>query len=100
MGLHPRQRVRPLPPVDPVTAVVELDGQDGHLGVGRFRDMRRNNRFAAGGLTTFRYGTCVVHHPCAVAGQIWAVVIARGYAEPLLRCQRCTNAPLSDLIDG
>ena len=53
----------------------------------------------SGGLNEF--GTFdVVHHPCAVAGQIWAVVSARGYAEALLRCQRCANAPLSDLIGG
>ena len=86
---------------DAFELLVELDGRDGHVGDGRFRDMRRDNRFAAGGLTTFRYGTFdVVHHPCAVAGQIWAVVSARGYTEPLLRCQRCAHAPLSDLIAG
>jgi len=86
---------------DAFALLVELDGQDGHVGTGRFRDMRRDNRFAAGHLTTFRYGFCdVADHPCAVAGQIWAVLSARGYPEPLLRCQLCVNAPLSELIGG
>ena len=86
---------------DAFALLVELDGRDGHVGVGRFRDMRRDNRFAAGNLTTFRYGFFdVAHHPCAVAGQLWAVLSARGYSEPLLRCNRCADAPLSDLIGG
>ena len=40
---------------DEYLLLVELDGRDGHEGVGRFRDMRRDNRFAASGFTTLRF---------------------------------------------
>jgi very-short-patch-repair endonuclease len=86
---------------DEYRLLVELDGRDGHEGVGRFRDMRRDNRFAAGGLTTFRYGFfALVDHPCAVAGQVWAILAERGRPEPFRHCPRCLNTPLAELIRG
>lgn len=86
---------------DAYALLAELDGRDGHEGVGRFRDMRRDNRFAAGGLVTLRYGFYdVVHHPCAVAGQVWAVLADRGYPDAFERCSRCLNTPLTELIQG
>lgn len=86
---------------DEYQLLVELDGRDGHAGVGRFRDMRRDNRFAVRGLLTLRFGFYdVVHHPCAVAGQVWAVLADRGYGEPLRRCPRCLHTPLTDLVRG
>jgi hypothetical protein len=36
--------------------LVELDGRLGHTGMGRFRDMRRDNAATTDGLATLRYG--------------------------------------------
>ena len=48
--------------------LIELDGRLGHEGVGRFRDMRRDNRATIDGLATLRYGFGDVHGiPCEVA---------------------------------
>ena len=86
---------------DSYRLLVELDGRDGHEGAGRFRDMRRDNRFAAGGFSTLRFGFFdVVDHPCAVAGQVWAVLAERGHSKSFSHCSRCSNAPLSDLVRG
>ena len=79
---------------DEYQLLVELDGRDGHEGTGRFRDMRRDNRFAVGGLTTLRFGFYdVVHHPCAAAGQIWSVLAARGRSEPFHHCTAMPQRP-------
>lgn len=81
--------------------LVELDGQDGHQGVGRFRDMRRDNRFAVRGLTTLRFGFYdIVDHPCGVAAQVWAVLVDRGYPEPFQHCPSCLHTPLTELVRG
>jgi very-short-patch-repair endonuclease len=86
---------------DEYRLLVELDGRDGHEGIGRFRDMRRDNRFVTGGFTTFRFGFFdVLDHPCAVAGQVWAVLAERGRSETFRHCSRCLNAPLSELVRG
>ena len=38
------------------TTIVELDGRLGHEGMGRFRDMRRDNAALVRGQATLRYG--------------------------------------------
>ena len=80
---------------------VELDGRDGHQGTGRFRDMRRDNRFAARRHTTLRFGFFdVVNRPCAVAGLVWSVLVDRGCPEPFRHCSRCRNVPLTEFVLG
>lgn len=86
---------------DGYSLLVELDGRDGHEGTGRFRDMRRDNRFAARHHTTLRFGFFdIVHHPCAVAGQVWSVLADHGLLEPFQHCPRCLHLPLSELVRG
>ena len=86
---------------DEYRILVELDGQDGHAGTGRFRDMRRDNRFAARHHTTLRFGFFdVVNHPCAVAGLVWSVLADRGRLDPFRHCPRCRQVPLSELVLG
>ena len=73
--------------------VVELDGQIGHLGTGRFRDMRRDNYAVVQGEVTLRYGWPDVNDiPCPVAFQIADVMIQRGWTDLPTRCDRCVNA--------
>jgi very-short-patch-repair endonuclease len=91
-----RQGLRYLSDViyDGYQLLVELDGRDGHEGAGRFRDMHRDNRFAAVGWVTFRYGWFdVVHNPCGVARQVATMLGSRGWAGPLRRCRRCKLMP-------
>lgn len=81
--------------------LVELDGRDAHQGTARFRDMRRDNRFAARDHVTLRYGFYdLTHHPCAVAGQVWSVLAERGWPDPFTHCSRCLDMPLSELVRG
>jgi Transcriptional regulator, AbiEi antitoxin len=70
--------------------LVELDGRDGHLGVGRFRDMERDNRFVLRHYVTLRYGWFdVLEKPCQVASQVAAALVDRGWESSLRRCPRC-----------
>jgi very-short-patch-repair endonuclease len=70
--------------------LVELDGRDGHLGVGRFRDMNRDNRFVLRQYLTLRYGWFdVLQKPCEVASQVAAALVDRGWERSLRRCHRC-----------
>jgi hypothetical protein len=79
--------------------LVELDGRAGHDGVGRFRDMRRDNRFAARDWLTLRYGWFdVVNRPCVVAFEVASVLVRRGWTGLPSRCPRCVNALDSDLV--
>ena len=72
--------------------VVELDGRLGHEGAGRFRDMWRDNVTALGGEVTLRYGSYdVAGRPCAVAGQVAAVLQQRGWDGWCARCPRCPD---------
>ena len=81
--------------------LVELDGRDAHQGTARFRDMRRDNRFAARYHVTLRYGFYdLTHHPCAVAGQVWSVLAERGWPDVFTHCRRCRNTPLTELVQG
>lgn len=79
--------------------VVELDGRLGHQGLGRFRDMRRDNEATLQGEVTLRYGTAdVAGSPCAVARQVAAVVTARGWDGLLRRCPRCVGVPVEETV--
>ena len=80
--------------------LVELDGRTGHEGLGRFRDMNRDNQFAVIEWITLRYGWYdVVHRPCLVALQIAAALVARGWDGLPTRCRRCVNATDLDLCE-
>ncbi|GAA1830680.1 type IV toxin-antitoxin system AbiEi family antitoxin domain-containing protein [Microlunatus capsulatus] len=60
--------------------VVELDGRLGHEGVGRFRDMVRDNRTLLAGEVTLRFGAVDVYEQrCLVARQVAAVLQQRGW---------------------
>jgi very-short-patch-repair endonuclease len=70
--------------------LVELDGRLGHDGLGRFRDMRRDNVATTDGLATLRYGHRDVYgEPCAVAWQVADNLTLRGWTGLLTRCPRC-----------
>jgi hypothetical protein len=74
--------------------LVELDGQDGHVGTGRFRDMHRDNLHALGGELTLRFGWFdVISRPCGVAYQVFTVLSRRGYQDPFVRCGNCIGVP-------
>jgi hypothetical protein len=73
--------------------LIELDGRLGHEGVGRFRDMRRDNRATTDGLATLRYGFGDVHGiPCDVAIQVAAILTIRGWDGVAQRCHNCRRA--------
>lgn len=73
--------------------IVELDGRLGHDGLGRFRDMRRDNLAILMGQLTLRYGWFdVVDRPCQVAWEVAAVLAARGWTAVPSRCHRCRHA--------
>ena len=66
---------------------VELDGLEAHPRDERWRDFRRDNAGAADGIVTLRYGwSDVTGSPCAVAGQVAAVLRQRGWKGPVRRC--------------
>ncbi len=78
--------------------LVELDGRLGHEGMGRFRDMNRDNRFVLAAIPTLRYGWFdVLDRPCLVAAQVAAVLWAQGWSDLLGRCERCVGATEADL---
>ena len=82
---------------DEFALLVELDGRAGHEGVGQFRDMQRDNRFAEIEWTTLRYGWFdVVQRPCAVAAKVAAVLTARGWRGQLRPCSRCIRSARRD----
>jgi very-short-patch-repair endonuclease len=60
--------------------IVELDGREAHPVDEKFRDMSRDNVAAVAGDAALRYGwRDVVGAPCAVAGQVAAVLRLRGW---------------------
>ncbi len=70
--------------------IVELDGRLGHTGMGRFRDMRRDNRSTTDGLATLRYGKADVFGiPCEVADEVAVNLMRRGWDGPQSRCPNC-----------
>jgi very-short-patch-repair endonuclease len=73
--------------------LVELDGRLGHKGMGRFRDMRRDNRATTDGLATLRYGSGdVLGLPCEVALEVGVNLVRRGWDEGPARCHNCRHA--------
>lgn len=79
--------------------LLELDGRDGHVEEGRFRDRRRDNAFALRALLTLRYGWHdVTDNPCAVAWQVASVLWARGWMGDFRRCGRCRALAETDFI--
>lgn len=79
--------------------VVELDGRAGHDGVRRFRDMRRDNRFAFHDWLTLRYGWFdLTYRQCGVAFEVARVLQRRGWTGVATRCPRCINALEEDLV--
>jgi hypothetical protein len=83
---------------DAYQLLIELDGRVGHDGTGRFRDLHRDNRFAALAWLTLRYGWHdLVHRPCLVAFQVANVMISRGWLGLPSRCPRCAAVPEREL---
>ena len=75
---------------DEYQTVVELDGRLGHEGVGRFRDMQRDNYATVSGEATLRYGHVDVWgRSCLVAWQVGSVLMNRGWPGAPTRCGRC-----------
>ena len=78
---------------DECQLLVELDGRADHEGVGRFRDMRRDNRFAFRDWLTLRYGWFdLTYRPCVMAFEVAAMLGRRGWTGLPARCPRCLNA--------
>src|ERR1700712_523701 len=72
------------------TLVVELDGRIGHVGEGRFRDRRRDNRNVRQGLPTLRFGWHeITEDPCGVALEVAEVLIGLGWSGYPEKCSRC-----------
>jgi len=79
--------------------LLELDGRDGHIEEGAFRDRRRDNAFAVRALLTLRYGWYdVTDNPCAVAWQVATVLRSRGWPGELRRCGRCRTLAEADFL--
>ena len=78
--------------------LVELDGQDGHVGIGRFRDMNRDNLHVLHEELTLRFGWFdVTARPCAVAFQVY-LVLSRRLDLPFRRCPTCRGVPDRELL--
>ena len=61
--------------------------------MGRFRDMRRDNRATTDGLATLRYGSSDVFGlPCEVALEVGGNLVRRGWAIGPDRCDNCRQA--------
>ena len=70
--------------------IVELDGQVGHVGAGRFRDRRRDNRHTKGNAKTLRYGWVEVNDdPCDTAWEVGELLAGRGWSGYPAKCPRC-----------
>lgn len=75
---------------DEYAVIVELDGQLGHTGMGRFRDMCRDNASTTDALATLRYGKGDVFGiPCEVADEVGTNLMLRGWEGPPTRCPLC-----------
>ena len=82
---------------DQFATVVELDGRISHEGMGRFRDMRRDNYATVTGEATLRYGHWDIHErPCLVARQVGYVLKLRGWTGDLVACINCRLLPLTE----
>jgi len=84
---------------DEFTTVVELDGRLGHEGMGRFRDMRRDNDATVTGEATLRCGHWDIHEPpCLVAREVGYVLAVRGWSGELVTCTSCRQVPLTEVF--
>ncbi len=82
---------------DRFATVVELDGRLGHEGLGRFRDMHRDNFATVSGEASLRFGYWDVHErPCLIARQVGLVLARRGWLGELVACAKCRCVPLTD----
>ena len=76
--------------------VVELDGRAAHPEEFRLRDVRRDNANVAAGQVTLRYTWAdVTQWPCAVAAEVSAALIRRGWSGAPRRCGRHCALPYS-----
>lgn len=67
--------------------VVELDGRAAHPEEFRLRDVRRDNANVAAGQVTLRYTWAdVTQWPCAVAAEVSAALMRRGWSGAPRRC--------------
>lgn len=83
---------------DEYRTVVELDGRLGHQGMGRFRDMRRDNYAIVSGEAPLRYGLWDVdERPCLVARQVAVVLRCRGWTGELVTCPDCRLVPTTEV---
>lgn len=72
--------------------IVELDGQLGHVGTGRLRDLRRDNISTLRGEQTLRYGWHdIVEEPCTAAAQVAGMLRRGGWTGTPTRCRRCSR---------
>jgi hypothetical protein len=84
---------------DQFATVVELDGRVSHEGMGRFRDMRRDNYATVTNEATLRYGHWDIHErPCLVARQIGHVLSLRGWSGDLVACINCHHVPSTEVF--
>ena len=75
---------------DAYGVLVELDGRLGHTGMGRFRDMWRDNEAVVENRVTLRYGSVDLYRrPCEVAFQVASILLHRGWTGFPTRCDRC-----------
>ena len=82
---------------DRFATVVELDGRVNHEGMGRFRDMHRDNYATVTGETTLRYGHWDIHErACLVARQVGMVLSLRGWSGDLVTCINCRQLSLAE----
>lgn len=78
----------------PYGLVVELDGRLGHTGMGRFRDMWRDNQTLLAGQPTLRYGTVdVAGSSCGVSVQVATLLHRLGWDGLETRCRLCFRVP-------
>ncbi len=74
--------------------VVELDGRAAHPEELRLRDVRRDNANVAAGQVTLRYTWAdVTQRPCAVAAEVSAALMRRGWSGAPRRCGRHCGLP-------
>ncbi len=73
--------------LDQFAVRIELDGRLGHVEDGAFRDRQRDNAATRSGRASLRYGWGEVFgSACAVAAEVAAVLMARGWTGQPRRC--------------
>lgn len=78
--------------------LVELDGRLGHeWSADRWSDLDRDLQNAVAGELTLRAGWRPVLQPCRLAGLVGAVLLAQGWAGPILPCGPGCQAPSGGL---